>query len=263
MKKGAKIAVGVLAALTVLGGAGFYLSQTLIKWKLMEYEILPCFADGTGITEPYPYADIEVPESFKECSIKGMDFEAPDGLFWMYPDKTEGVESGIIVDNDDPDKRDLLICVMDKGESEEEKGPGIDHFREIGFFDKRMNKGLKKLGYEPPENYHDMIFLCETFDYKKCNKLSPSEVNATYKLMKLNAIMVSLYKGVSGDERYYYDNGNMKSFITQTTGKNGAYELILEVYDVNDLDNWQNVIILSKDPEVARQIAKTVQIAED
>ncbi|MCQ2490303.1 MAG: hypothetical protein MJ079_01765 [Ruminococcus sp.] len=65
MKKGAKIAVGVLAALTVLGGAGFYLSQTLIKWKLMEYEILPCFADGTGITEPYPYADIEGPESFK------------------------------------------------------------------------------------------------------------------------------------------------------------------------------------------------------
>ena len=275
MKKGAKIAVGVLAALTVLGGAGFYLSQTLIKWKLMEYEILPCFTDGTDITEPYPYADIEVPESFKECSIKGIDFEAPDGLFWMYPEETEGLKSGIIVDNDNVEKRELLVCVMDKGEPEDENGPDIDHFREVGFFDKRMNKGLKKLGYEPPENYHDMIFLCETFDYKKCNKLSPSEVNATYKLMELKAIMVPamlLYKGVSGDEsytedveaeRYYYDNGNMKSFIMQTIGENGAYELNLEVYDVNDLDNWQNVIILSKDPEVARQIAKTVQIAED
>ena len=51
MKKGAKIAVGVLAALTVLGGAGLYLSQTYIKWKAMEYEILPNFADGTDITD--------------------------------------------------------------------------------------------------------------------------------------------------------------------------------------------------------------------
>ena len=275
MKKGAKIAVGVLAALTVLGGAGFYLSQTLIKWKLMEYEILPVFTDGETVTEPYPYADIEVPDEFRACSIKGIDFEAPDGLFWMYPDVTEGLKSGIIVDNDNVEKRELLVCVMDKGEPEDENGPDIDHFREVGFFDKRMNKGLKKLGYEPPENYHDMIFLCETFDYKKCNKLSPSEVNATYKLMELKAIMIPsliAFNCVEGDmahdsfiepNHYYFDNGNMKSFVSEFINDHGAYELNLEVYDVNDLDNRQNVIILSKDPEVARQIAKTVQIAED
>ena len=271
MKKGAKIAVGVLAALTVLGSAGFYLSQTLIKWKIMESSILPCFADGADITEPYPYADIEVPESFKECSIKGIDFKAPDGLFWMYPDETEGFKSGIIVDNDDISKRSLLVCVTDK----EKNGIRVEDFEEAGFFDKRTLRGMKKLGCEKPQNAHDLMFLCDTFDYKKCNRFSPSEVNATYNIMTLKAILVptSLSMDLSDqkvelgedieNKRFWYDTDRMKSFVQQGTSENGSYELMLDVYSPDDLNSYQLVMIIGNDIDTVRQIAKTVTIAED
>ena len=225
MKKGAKIAACIAAVIAVLGGAGFYLSQTLIKWKSMEYFILPSFSDGMNITEPYPYADIEVPESFRECSVKGIDFEAPDGLFWMYPDETKGVKSGILVDNDDISKRDLLICVGDK----EENGIRVEDFEKAGFFDKRALKGMKKLGCEKPENSHDLMFLCETFDYKKCNRFSPSEVSATYNILMMKAILVPASASMKfsdqevdlgveiEDKRFWYDNDRMMSFIQQGT----------------------------------------------
>lgn len=276
MKKGIKTAGGILAAALVLSSAGFYLSQTLIKWKMMERDILPTFTDGNKVMEPYPYADIEVPESFKECSIKGIDFKAPEGLFWMYPEETEGIKSGIIVDNYDIDKRKLLICVLDKEDHNDEAGlPSLDFFQQKGFFDKRMNSGLKKLGYEPPENSHDMLFLCETFDISKCNKLSPSEVNATYKLMLLKSVMVPAYisvNGVDGDtshdnsvepNRYYFDTKNIKSFVSESVNTHGAYELNLDVYGADDLEMPQSVIIVGNDTDTVRQIAKTVTIAED
>ena len=271
MKKGMKIAAGAAAALLVLGGAGLYLSQTFIKWKAMERSIMPAFVDGAVTIEPYPYADIEVPGEFRTCSIKGIDFEAPDGLDWMYPLETEGVKSGIIVDNADVSKRTLLVCVMDK----EDPDISVEHFEEIGFFDKRMVKGMKKLGCEKPGNYHDLLMLCETFDPEKCNKFSPSEVNATYKLMELKAILMPAMLSYSlgdqqvdlGDDieykRFWYDNDNMKSFVQQGNAKNGAYELILDVYDVDDLDTPQTVIILGNDIDTVRQIAKTVTIAEE
>lgn len=269
MKKGKKIAVGIAAAILVLGGVGLYLSQTLIKWKNMEYEILPVFTDGETVTEPYPYADIEVPDEFRACSIKGIDFEAPDGLFWMYPDVTEGLRSGIIVDNDDISKRSLLICVADK----EENGIRVEDFG--SFFDKCTLRGMKKLGYEKPENTHDLMFLCETFDYRKCNKFSPSEVSATYNIMMLKAILVPSYLSLDlsdrkvdlGEDiekkRYWYDTDGMKSFIQQGTAENGSYELVLDVFSPDDPNNDQLVLIIGNDIDTVRQIAATVRIAED
>jgi len=271
MKKGLKIAAGAAAALLVLGGAGLYLSQTLFKWKKIEYEIMPVFSDGTYsyLTEPYPYADIEVPESFKECSIKGIDFEAPEGLDWMYPLETEGIKSGIIVDNADVSKRNLLICVEDK----ETSGIRVEDFE--FFFDKRTLRGMKKLGLEKPENTHDLMFLCETFDYKKCNKFSPSEVSAAYNIMMLKGILVPA--GMSMDlsdrkvdlgeeienKRYWYDTDRMRSFIQQGTAENGSYELVLEVCSPDDPNSYQMVMIIGNDIDTVRQIAKTVTIAED
>lgn len=271
MKKGAKIAACIAAAIAFLGGAGFYLSQTVIKYKMISYKF-PYLLEDSALYKSYPYADTEVPDEFRECSVKGIDFKAPDGLFWMYPDATDDVKSGILVDNDDISKRELLICVMDK---EEPVYPDSTGFKALGFFDKRMNKGLKKLGYEPAEYYHDMMFAANTFRLEKCNMFSPSEVNAAYKLMLFKGIMTPASYSVDGVEgsfettgsskeiHYYYDNGNMRSFVTESANKNGAYELDLEVYDVNDLNSWQNVMIISKGPEMARQIAKTIDIAED
>jgi ABC-type uncharacterized transport system ATPase subunit len=38
---------------------------------------------------------------------------------------------------------------------------------------------------------------------------------------------------------------------------------MLEVYDVNDLNTYQTVMIIGKDMDTVRQIAKTVTIAEE
>ena len=55
----------------------------------------------------------------------------------------------------------------------------------------------------------------------------------------------------------------MKSFVQQSAAKNGAYELMLDVYDVDDLDTPQTVIIIGDDIDTVRQIARTVDISED
>ncbi len=268
MKKGVKIAIAAAAVIAVLGGAGFYLSQTVIKYDSIER----AFPDIHDIIEPYPYADMEVPAEFRACSIKGIDFMAPDGLHWLYPDEEEGVKSGIIVDEDDPEKRTLLVCVMDK-----EDDPIIDNsdLEDQGFFNKRMLKGMKKLGYEKPENFHDLDFLVNTFRIEDCNKFSISEVSAVYDLAMLKGILAPAMLSYGDKDhqlenaepvetkRYYYDTDTMKSFIMQGAARNGAYELNLTVYDVNDLNRQQDVIIISNEPDTARQIAKTVQIAEE
>ena len=267
MKKGVKIAVGVLATVAVLGGAALYLSQTVVKYNTIE----GAFPTVNDIMEPYPYTDVEVPDEYRACSIKGIDFEAPDGLYWLYPDETEGVKSGIIVDDDDPDKRSLLICVMDK---ETESPVDSADLTARGYFDKRMLKGLKKLGYEKPENYHDLVYLTNTFDLKKCNKFSVSEVDAVYNLALLKEIMTpsliayNLSDSESEDKEieagfYYYDTDTMKSFVMDGMGQNGSYEIQINIFDKNDLDLMQSMFIISDDPQVARQIAKTVAIAED
>ena len=66
MKKGVKIAVGVLATVAVLGGAALYLSQTVVKYNTIE----GAFPTVNDIMEPYPYTDVEVPDEYRACSIK-------------------------------------------------------------------------------------------------------------------------------------------------------------------------------------------------
>ena len=269
MKKGLKIAIASILSISIAGGAMFYLSQSVIKYRSIGYNITPGLPDAA---KPYPYADIEVPDDFRACSVKGIDFYAPDGLDWMYPFETEGVKSGILVDNSDEQERDLLICVLDPEEPVESFGNDVTL---ADVFDEKTKKGMAKLGYEVPTTYYDFIYLLNTIKPEDCNQFSISEVNALYKLETYKGVMAPAFMSYklnstetghnmeAEDDIYYYNNGNMRSFVRQGSDKNGAYELMLEVYDVNDLNTYQTVMIIGKDMDTVRQIAKTVTIAEE
>ena len=57
---------------------------------------------------------------------------------------------------------------------------------------------------------------------------------------------------------YFYENDKVKMYINQTVSKGGRYSLAVECYDVNDLDSFTELVIMSADPETAQKIAKTV-----
>ena len=137
----------------------------------------------------------------------------------------------------------------------------------------KLNLTLRVTGRRV-NGYHDLVSLTNTFDLKKCNKFSVSEVDAAYNLALLKEIMTpsliayNLSDSESEDKEieagfYYSDTDTMKSFVLDGMGQNGSYEIQINIFDKNDLDLMQSMFIISDDPQVERQIAKTVAIAED
>ena len=274
MKKGTKKALIALAVVAVLGSVGWYLSQTFVRWKLMEYYLMPTFIDGVNVSEDYPYTDVEVPEEFEEYSMNGIVFKAPAGLSVKGPlEDSEGYEySWYLTDNEDKSKRELSILISGwttyfNKDSLINKHPG--------FHDLLTVRGMKKLGYEEPQNSFDLIYAVNTFDPKECNKFSPSEVIATSKLMLIKTVLVPTkvsINGISGpfkdfddDDRkyYYFDNGTAKSFVDEGATSEGGSQLIIELYSMKDPDNNLDIAIACSDPEVGKQILNSINIAEE
>ena len=275
MKKGTKKALIALAVVVVLGSVGWYLSQTFVRWKLMEHYIMPTFIDGVNVAEDYPYTDVEVPEKFEEYSMNGIVFKAPAGM--IVKESLEDPDGGndnswYLTDTEDKSKRELSILISDwttyfNKDSLINKHPG--------FHDLLTVRGMKKLGYEEPQNAFDLIYAVNTFDPKECNKFSPSEVIATSKLMLIKTVLVPTkvsINGISGplkdfddDDRkyYYFDNGTAKSFVDEGATSEGGSQLGIELYSMKNPDQNLYICIACSDPEIGKQILNSINIAEE
>lgn len=249
MKKKTIIIAGIVCAAVAVLGTGGYFGKCVIDFNSIEKE----YPSVYEYAEPYPYDDVEIPDDFRECSVKGVDFSAPDGLYWKYPEETEGLKSGILVNGSD-EERTLLVCVMD----EEEEPATKEMFAELGLYDKSMTEGIKRLGYDVPEDTYEILKLLYTVKPEDVNKLSRTEVDTFRGLMELKGIMSFGPYNV-----YTYEKGGSREFVLETVTDNGRYELTVDLFGGSGTDSRQTVIIQGDDPDTARQIVKTIKTAEE
>ena len=264
MKKPAIIAA--TTAITVAGGSIIYLSQSVFKYYNIKHK-----TDFSYHMEQYPYADMDIPNDFKEYDLNGISFEAPDDLVPKYTDKNQNISTELLADTAGNGKYNLQVYVSDITSPIYPAGYelGTD-----GFFNSNMQIGMKKLGYAVPENFHDLILLLNTMKPEDCNKFSPTQVRTFKKLAQFKDTMVPSVLSIDDQNcngaisvdieqrMFIYDNENMKSFITQAKTQYGNYELMLECYTDDDLDKYQLVVIQGNNIDTVRQVAQTVTKTE-
>lgn len=244
-KKPFLIGAAVLSAVALLGTGGY------IAKGLVEYSSIEAACPGVNVrAESYDGSDVEVPEEFRELSVKGVDFEAPDGLYWRFPEETEGVKSGILVNGEmeEPDYLGILVLDPDSPESAENE-----------FISKRWQRNLKRLGYKIPENDYEVMELIYSIDLSDCNKFSPSQVRAFRELAFYKEVMLSI-----SDTEKVYKTENEDFYILMRLSYDGeCYDLTADCYEKASPNTIHTVVIKTKDAVQAEQIAKTLRLAED
>lgn len=257
MKNAAIIAV--TSAIAVAGGAIIYLSQTIVKYNNIKNN----FLNLNTKMEAYPYTDTDTPDDFKEFSVNSISFKAPAML--SSSDYDEKIS--ILTDDPDKDKASLQIIVTDITRPVYPKGYDL---KKDDFFNSCMKQGMDKLGYDVPDNHHDLIFLLNSIKLEDCNKFSPTEVRTFKKLAEFKEIMTPSKIGYGDtnisyeqdEQLYYFDNNETSFFVTQLSSSNGMYKLILDCYAKDDLDEYQTMLIQGKNRDTVRQIAMTVSKTE-
>lgn len=249
--------IAVTSAIAVAGGAIIYLSQTVIKYHNIKSECIHLDQHMSA----YPYANVDIPNDFKEFSVNGISFKAPDLLL------TSDNDANVCIYADDTDKNNasLQILVFDVTTPTYPRGYNIE---KGDFFNKCMKEGMDKLGYDIPENFYDLMCLLNTIKLEDCNKYSPSEVRTFKKLAEFKEIMTPSIIGYGDTDYetegplYYFDNNNTCFLVTQQRASNGMYKLQLECYADSDLNKYQTLLIQGKNEDTVRQIAQTVSKTE-
>ena len=244
MKKKAIIIAAIACAAVAVLGTGGYLAKGIIEYNAIEQA-----CPSVDIcAEPYPYADIEIPENFRELSVKGVDFMAPDGLYWKYPEETEGARSGLLVNGEIDDEDYIGVLVLD---------PDTFDIESEELMSAEMKKKIRKMGYDVPEDMYSLMKLIYSIKLEDCNKFSPSEVSAFKSL--------ALYKEliVSEDEKVYSSDSEGFDMFIKESASDGNYQLDVDCYEKNDPNRLHIVVVMCADPDTARQIVKTIKTAEE
>ncbi|MBO5572390.1 MAG: hypothetical protein J5926_06745 [Ruminococcus sp.] len=254
----------VIIALAAAGAAVLFLSQTVVKYHFIGNR---CVNLDKHI-EAYPYADADIPDDFTDYTIHGISLKAPDCLVPKIPEGRTA-DDAVRYFSNDTEKCDLQIFVYPEKKKPEYptwKAIGEDGFFKSGF----VRKGVEKMGYSIPDNHYELMYLLGTFDKNDCNKLSVSQVSAFSKLAVYKEIMTPAIIGIDDSDdaletplkvephSYFYENDKVKMYIDQYASKGGRYSLAVECCDVNDLNSFTELVVMSTEPETAQKIAKTV-----
>ena len=258
MKKGLSI---VLVTLTVLAcAAGLYLSHTVIKYNNMKNR---CIHIGEHLEE-YPYETEQAPADFAEFTIKGIKFSAPQDLERQYPDADGGLKEGIFAGSGS--NSSLSVLVFDP---ETPTLPQGYELGKAGFFSGSVQSNMKKMGYKIPENYYELFCLLGTIDRKDCNKFSLSQVSTFCKLAQFKEIMTPSVLGYKdGDvsytstQRYYRTGDKCSCIFTEQKNDSGDYKLVVEFYNNDTPDCYQDILITGRDSKTIQQIANTLTVSE-
>ena len=177
----------------------------------------PTFADRRIVGE-YPYSNAAIPEDFAEYAMHGIKLDAPDCM----EARAESSSFSNYISND-PAQHDLQIIALETDAQDTLSLSEMLDYNEHHLVGSWLagrgwltELGIKKIGYELPENDNALMYLLEKMDMDDYNKFSLIEAYAFTKLYVLKAIYVPALLWV-------YSNDTESTLESPLSVKNCSY----------------------------------------
>lgn len=259
MKKALKITGIIFGCLIVLAvfvyAFGFQLAAKIYVEK--KYEHYSC-----SLSE-FPYGEIKTPENWKTIECEGMTLKVPEKIHQLYPDGDSDAKQRLFSDAEK--NPDTAIMFLEQTEFEFSE-TFVD---ESGSFTKsEIEKAMKNTGYEYPENmyeFYDFIFNVTPKDFGIV-KHGKSPLFLISVADSKEILYTSMTAGVC-DEVYSFETENAVGFlmlygVPNEKNKN-RYSYLVDLYDKDNLNKSNSVIIKSADKQTTLEIAASAEIAEE
>lgn len=256
MKKGLKITGIVVGILFILAALIYVFGlQILAKTYVSKnYEHINC------TTKEFPYGEVPVPTDWKTIEWSGMTLKVPNEVYQLSPDDESEVKRRIFADAE----KDADTTVLFLEWRETEFTSMVDD-SEDSFSQKELEKLMKSVDYKCPENTY------EAFDF--IFNVTPKDFGIIkHGHSPLFIITVANTKEATipafcadCNEFYSFETEKGIGFLTfyGRSRKKEQYKYLVELYDKNDLNRSNSVIVSSRDKETAFKIAESLEIAEE
>lgn len=266
MKKALKITGIIFGSLVILAvfvyAFGFQLLAKL--YVNNKYEHINC------TLSEFPYDEVNVPENWETIECEGMTLKIPEEIYQIYPDSENDAKRRLFADAEkNPD-----TSVMFVGQSEIEFSEMFYGESEI-FTKSEIEKAINGTGYECPENmyeFYDFIYNVTPKDFGIFKRgKSPMF------LIAVAGNKETLYSSMTAGrhlsdtdvcgEVYSFETENAVGFFTlygfpNEKNKN-KYSYLVDLYDKDNLNKSNSVIVKSTNKITALEIAVSAEIAEE
>ena len=243
MKKVTKILAAAVAVVLVLGGTACYFSGVPYYLKAKKH-----FTDGTIEWNPGPWTfdDKGTPADGKQLSFNGVSVTVPKEL-------VENRKSPCCYSTDpDADGKYYSVFITEPEEMGELTLADLDVSAE-----KRFEKYLHLIGQEIPRSWCDLYMLCYELKEEDCDLHNYTNAGFFYLLEKIKEEMVFFGGehylirhpgaiGIAGACSPYEDNPN--------------YKLFVNVFDPNDKNRCNMLIVTAPELDGAYQIVNSVTL---
>lgn len=266
MKKVLKITgiiLGSLAILVLLADVfGTQLAAKIYVSK--KYEHYNC------TLSEFPYDEVKAPENWKTIECEGMTLKVPDKIHQLYQDGDSEVKKRFFVDaEENPDTAVMFV------EQFEMEFTGLFEGESTYFDRSDIEKAMKSAGYEYPENmyeFYDFIYNVTPKDFGviKHGKSPMFMISVADSKDTLYGAMTAGRHLSDSDvcgEVFSFETENAVGFfmlygVPNEKNKN-KYSYLVELYDKENLNKSNSVIVKSTDRNTALEIAASAEIAEE
>lgn len=256
MKKSLKI-TGIIFGVLIILAAFMYVFgwQFLVKMYVnKKYEHINCTA------KKFPYGEVPVPNDWKTIECSGMTLKVPNEVYQLHPDDESEVKRRLFADAEKDSN--TAVFFLEWTESEFTLVNGSDY----AFLEKDIEKAMKSVDYKYPENTYELFdftfnVTSKDFGIIKHGK-SPMFIIAVAN-MKETAIPAFC---ADCNELYSFETEKgigFLSFYGKPRDKANKYSYLVELYDKNNLNRSNSVIVKSTDKETAFKMAESIEIAEE
>ncbi len=264
MKKVLKITgiiVGSLAILVLLADVfGTQLAAKIYVSK--KYEHYNC------TLSEFPYDEVKTPENWKTIECEGMTLKVPDEIHQLSPDDENSVKRRLFTDAEkNPDTAVMFVEQLEMEFTELFEG-------ESTYFERSdVEKAMKSAGYEYPKNmyeFYNFVYNVTPKDFGiiKHGKSPMFMISvANSKDTLYGAMTAGSHSSGVCDEVYSFETENAVGFfmlygVPSEKNKN-KYSYLVELYDKENLNKSNSVIVKSTDKNTALEIAVSAEIAEE
>ncbi len=218
----------------------------------------------------FPYDEVKTPENWKTIECEGMTLKVPDEIHQLYKDGDREVKKRLFADADEnPDTAVMFVEPYEMEFTELFEG-------ESTYFDRSdIEKAMKSAGYEYPKNmyeFYDFIYNITPKDFGivKHGESPMFMISVADSKDTLYGAMTAGKHLSDSDvcgEVFSFETENAVGFfnlygVPSDKNKN-KYSYLVELYDKDNLNKSNSVIVKSTDKVTALEIARSAEIAEE